>query len=103
MKVTEAMSPDRFEAVLDAGAELLDALRGIMRSYGLAEEDAPAVVCVAASGALSCSPVPQKNFGEMIDMTSRMWKREGDGSLADLEFNPPHRQDVPRPVSPESN
>jgi hypothetical protein len=96
MKVIEAMSDDRFERALDAGAELLDALRNVLRSYGLSVDDAPAVLCVAAAGVLSVSPVPHDNFHEMIDMSTAMWHDDGTSTLDGLEFSPPHRQDAVR-------
>ena len=90
MKVIEALPVDRFENVLDAGAELLEELKRIMRERGLPEEDAPSIVCVAAAGALHVSPVPHKDFRDMINMSTTMWRKDGEG-LSNLEFDPPHR------------
>src|SRR5574337_336128 len=86
------MAVEKFEAVLDAGAELFDALRDIVRRYGLETDDAPAVLSVALAGVFTVSPVPHHSFQSVVDVSTQMWRKEGDGGTLDsLEFDPPHR------------
>ncbi len=85
------MPAEKFEAVLDAGAELFDALRDIVRRYGLETDDAPAVLSVALAGVFSVSRVPYQSFPTVVDVSTQMWKGGEGGTLDSLEFDPPHR------------
>lgn len=101
MKVTEMMEMNEFERCCDAGAELMEALKEILRRNGLDAGNAAPVISIAAAGVMRISAVDPDDFYSVVEMSGQMWQDAPGEGLEGVTFDPPHRHPdfiPPRPA-----
>lgn len=86
------MPDDRFEAICDAGVELVKRLIEVLQEFDLGIENASAVISVAAAGVAKGSKIGSKEVTEMVDSVIDMWREEKHDGQSGIVFDPAHRR-----------
>jgi hypothetical protein len=93
MQVINPMSDERFDAVCEAGVELVKKLRLVLIANGLASEEAVSVLAMAVGGVIKGTDIEPEQFMRAAYMSFQMWRQEeGIDGIEGLVFDPPHKR-----------
>ena len=74
MEVIEKMSNTQYEAICDAGVELVRELTAVLKRFGLDRDQAFNVLVVAASGITAVSELSSVELADAVDTVIPMWR-----------------------------
>ncbi len=93
MQIIEKMNDNRFEKIIDAGAEMVGELVKLMEKYGIPASDASNVMAVASAGVAVGSGLKLEDFSHAVELSSAMWRTEVRNGEEGIVFDPPHRRE----------
>lgn len=93
MQVINPMSDEKFDAVCEAGVELVKKLRLLLITNGLGSEEAANVLAMAVGGVIKGTDIEPDQFMQAAYVSYQMWRQEeGLEGIEGLVFDPPHKR-----------
>jgi hypothetical protein len=99
MEIIEKMEDTKYDAICDAGVELVKELAEVLKRRGLDRCQAFNVLVVAAAGVAAASELTSEDLAEGVDSVIHMWRVHDEGGDRVAIFDPAHLH--PDFVAPE--